>query len=162
MKSLFRNTLSLSHLSWTRKEITSIRLIQFSISVKPLTESLGEGPLCIQRNSRRMGFSSSAGPPLQQVTTKTLRQIEALHEKHLPIPDRVKQLRLPPLPMGLDIRYLDLSARSYHCLTNRGVSNFGKDLSGLKLGELLKIKGFGVISLIDVLTALEPRSFKLW
>ena len=58
--------------------------------------------------------------------------------------------------MELDIRYLDLSVRSYHCLKNLGVSNFGKDLTGLKLGELLKIKGFGIISLIDVLTALEP------
>ncbi|MGQ0763337.1 MAG: DNA-directed RNA polymerase subunit alpha C-terminal domain-containing protein [Acidobacteriota bacterium] len=97
-----------------------------------------------------------ADPPLKEVTTKAIRHIHALHKRGMRIPDRIRELRFPLLPTGLDIRYLDLSVRSYNCLTKRNIHECGRDLSGLALKELLAIKNFGITCLIEVLQQLEP------
>jgi Bacterial RNA polymerase, alpha chain C terminal domain/Sigma-70, region 4 len=102
-----------------------------------------------------MGSLPSANPLRPEVTTKTIRQIQALYERRVRIPDRLRELRLPPLPKGLEIRYLDLSVRSYNCLIKKNITDCGRDLTGRRLKDLLAIEGFGVISLIDVLRALE-------
>ncbi len=69
-------------------------------------------------------------------------------------------LRLPsvaPKPLA----DLDLSVRSFNCLSNAG---FGASIGGLgekTIGDLMNLRGFGARSLIEVMVALEKASQSL-
>jgi hypothetical protein len=51
---------------------------------------------------------------------------------------------------------LELRFRTYNCLKEAGYLKRPQSLSGLPVRELLAIRGFGIDSLIDLLTSLQP------
>ena len=65
---------------------------------------------------------------------------------------------MPKLPKGINLRDLQLDARTYNCLLKLRRSGIFKqpyDLANLTIGEILETQGFGPRCLVDLLTALE-------
>lgn len=69
-----------------------------------------------------------------------------------------RQLNLLHLPKGKEIHDLELEVRTYNCLEKAGCFKSSQDLSGLTVGDVLGIPGFGVKSLVDLLTSLETSA----
>lgn len=62
-----------------------------------------------------------------------------------------------PVPAGsMRLKDLELEVRTYKCLQSKGISILPNDLSGLSIADLFEIKSFGIKSLVDLLTAIEP------
>jgi len=68
------------------------------------------------------------------------------------------QINLPNLPEGKKIHDLELEIRTYNCLAKAGYLESSQDLSGLTVGDVLGIPGFGMKSLVDLLTSLETSA----
>ena len=67
---------------------------------------------------------------------------------------------LPLPPSGITLSDLDLQVRTYNCLLDLGLNEDLQLVSCLRLNELLANRGFGVRSLVDLLTALEAVGSK--
>ncbi len=63
--------------------------------------------------------------------------------------------RVPPLPVAVKLDDLHLETRTYNCLAREGLADRLARLSKYTIGDLLRIRSFGVKSLVDLLTALE-------
>src|SRR5712692_7066884 len=66
----------------------------------------------------------------------------------------VRKLRIAALPDRLEWNDLELGVRAYGALTSRRKLARPASLTGWPLAELMKIKAFGVKSLVDLLAAL--------
>ncbi|MBW3538809.1 MAG: hypothetical protein KY476_00925 [Planctomycetes bacterium] len=66
---------------------------------------------------------------------------------------------LVPLPQrAIALESLELEARTFHLLANRGIQEVRAGLSGCRVAELLEFPGMGIKSLVDLLTSLEPHA----
>lgn len=98
-----------------------------------------------------------AAPPDPWVTSEDILKIQNCAERQLPIPAKIRQKCLPPLPEELRLNRLGLKRRTYHCLETAGYAREPRKLSKQSLHDLLRsLRGFGKESLADLLTALEP------
>ena len=70
----------------------------------------------------------------------------------------IGKLRVAELPRRLEWDSLDLGVRAYNALTRRRGLPRPASLSGWPLAELMKVKAFGVTSLLDLLTSLEDAT----
>lgn len=61
---------------------------------------------------------------------------------------------------SVGIADLDFSARIKNCLLSRGINNL-EELIKYNSGELMKIRSFGALSLVEVQTELKKRNLKL-
>ena len=64
-------------------------------------------------------------------------------------------LRIPPIPPGLALADLDLESRTKNSLTAAGFGRRPQDLRKMTAEGILRLRGFWVKSLVDLLTSLE-------
>ena len=58
-------------------------------------------------------------------------------------------------PETISLDDLELQHRTYHALRRAGIRNVVDGAAAFTAGELLQLRGFGVVSLVDLLTSLE-------
>jgi len=96
-------------------------------------------------------------------TRKRLNLIETVvKEVHTALPRiraRIGNDYLPAPPVGIEIKDLEISVRTYNCLSLHGIESDTQLISTLTINTLLKTKNFGVKSLVDLLTALEALDY---
>jgi hypothetical protein len=68
--------------------------------------------------------------------------------------------RIPPMPAGLQLHELTLRRRTINCLRNAGLDVDLPRLSQMTVRELLLIRAFGIVSLIDLLEAIDRAHWK--
>lgn len=91
------------------------------------------------------------------VTTETLQTLLKRRAYGIKgVPHDVYRRSLPKLPDGMKLDDLELKFRTYNCLKEAGYLKRPQLLSGLPVTQLLAIRGFGIDSLIDLLTSLQP------
>ena len=70
----------------------------------------------------------------------------------------IGHLRIATLPDGLQWQHLEIGVRTYNALmSNRGLAR-PTELTGWSVAELMKTRAFGVVSLVDLLVALEDAT----
>ena len=62
---------------------------------------------------------------------------------------------LPAVPTGKVLSDLEIQRRTYNCLSREGFSRRPQELANLTISQVLDIRGFGVRSLVDLLTSIE-------
>ncbi len=70
-------------------------------------------------------------------------------------PTPVKDHRLPAIPGGMPLADLELEVRTLNCLVAAGIHERPQDLHRMTIGGVLRLRGFWVKSLVDLLSSLE-------
>lgn len=95
-------------------------------------------------NSDAVGNQNELRSNVVAAVKSSLASIKsALGSRFIPVPD---------VDLGIDS--MSVSARTYNCLRRLGVDSV-KMIGSLTINDLLRAKNFGVLSLVDLLTALE-------
>lgn len=68
---------------------------------------------------------------------------------------RLRNLRLPTLPAGIELGDLHLAKETHACLVEEGFAARIGELANLTLAEALTIRGFGIERLLDYLDAVD-------
>lgn len=95
-----------------------------------------------------------------RVDAEACRQLaEAVVEQvRLVIPtlsDKLKNRHLPLSSSCIEVEFLELEARTYNCLFRAKFKENPHYFNEYTLGRLLKLRGFGALCLVDLLTSIE-------
>jgi hypothetical protein len=91
----------------------------------------------------------------QQLSEAIVEQVRLV----LPtLADKLKTRHLP-LPSGqIELKFLELEVRTYNCLVSAAFGENPHYFNEYTIGKLIKLRGFGARSLVDLLTSLESMN----
>ncbi len=74
---------------------------------------------------------------------------------HARMSSSIGSRHLPPIPDGMTLTDLDLDVRTLNCLVSAGIHERPQDIHSMTIDGILGIRGFGVKSLVGLLSSLE-------
>jgi hypothetical protein len=114
----------------------------------------------IQTLAKSPPTDSSPQIAIARGTSLTVSQVDSiLAKRHLSLLE-IGNSYLPEIAGSAKVANLSLKHRTRGCLEKlrrQGVINEAKDLSGIKIFDLLRTANFGKVSLVDLLKALRPH-----